>query len=183
MRYQNYMLVPEDDAVSLTIFDNTFQNQPSIPDNGVVKSYFLSVKYYNNPVNLFLPVSEVDPLSISYNANIVDRPRDDASIILLIILLVITICTLVYYVYVMSASKTKWLSEQQWLVAYLFFLILYQNPVYCVLYWYEDTDASAVFSSYVLDSVGQTGFFVIWLMFADSIRFVCIWEKIMFNQD
>ena len=55
--------------IEATLAGNTFQNQESIPSNGLVKSYFLSVEYTNNP-----PLFAGNSPYIFYNFNVVSRP-------------------------------------------------------------------------------------------------------------
>lgn len=40
-------------GLSLTLFPNTFQNQESVPTNGLVKSYFISVEFLEDPYSLY----------------------------------------------------------------------------------------------------------------------------------
>lgn len=53
---------------------------------------------------------------------------------------------------------------------YLAALILYINPIYCVIIWLEEESSAVVFAFYILDAAGQSAFFVVWLLFADSIN-------------
>ena len=59
--------------------------------------------------------------------------------------------------------------SQKWIVVYFVALLLYQNPIYCVLVWLEHPSASSVYASYTLDAIGQATFFTVWLFFASAI--------------
>jgi hypothetical protein len=90
---------------------------------------------------------------------------------LTVIMLFITIVLIGVYSHYMiehvKAGKSL-LPEQKWIFFYLIALVLFQNPVYCVICWQKDPDTTAVFASYILDGLSQSVIFVLWLMFADG---------------
>jgi hypothetical protein len=74
------------------------------------------------------------------------------------------------YSYIIYNAK-KILNEQLWVIAYFCLLILFQNPIYCVIVWYRTPPTvGASFSSYVLSYFSQSGLFMLWLLFVDSIH-------------
>eukprot|EP01041_Mallomonas_annulata_P002489 gene2489-4842_t len=158
---------PESSAV-LNTFSNTFQNQEALPNKGKVKAYFALVQYYNMGIGIFDGSQEM-----KYKFLTVTRPLTVRGNIFLILLLTITTITAILYcraVFSVNPIFKKWLPEQKWLVWYFFALILYQNPVYCVICWQDQPTSVAVFTSYVLDAFGQAAFFIIWLLFSDGLR-------------
>ena len=159
----------EVDEVTKSLIPSTFQNQESIPTNGLVKSYFLSVEYLDDPYNLFGSELGNASLSTIYQFDVVERPRQTAVNAVNIILLVVTLGVLVSYVVMLSRQK-KVLSEQKWVVAYFVLLVMFQNPVYCVIVFYKSAPTvQAAYGSYVIGYLAQAGLFFLWLLFADSV--------------
>ncbi len=159
---------------NVTLLENTFQNQESLPTKGVVKSYFLEVIYQDsNLYNIFSPdKNNTDSIGgIIYTLEVSQRNYSVYDINLSIFLLVITCICLAGYLTIMYRHKKKWLPEQRWLVIYLLGLIFYQNPIYCNISASSSSveDASSVFGSYVFDAIGQCTLFFIWLTYAASI--------------
>ena len=77
---------------------------------------------------------------------------------------------IMFSVYFRILSKQKEvLPEQQWVLCYLVVLILLQNPITCALQFYETPSTNAAFGSYILEYLGVSGQFVIWLLFADNV--------------
>jgi hypothetical protein len=172
LEYENYA----PNGLTRTVLDNTFQNQESIPDRGVVQSYFFKVEYYNaegEPATNLLASTDAYVLdSIQYTVLIVNRPSHAAGeIVVIIILMVFTIMSLAYFIHRTFVQQTKKsLPEQRWVVVYLIIVFIYQNIIYCSIYWMKTQNFSAVYGSYVLDAIGQAGLFTVWLIFSDSVR-------------
>jgi len=156
---------------SMEIFPNTFQNQESIPTNGLVKSYFTQIEYIKDDYHLFSNNNNNKKLdkNIIYKFDISNRERQIVDDSITIILLVITLIVLGIYIYILSKQK-KILSEQVWVVCYFFLIILFQNPVYCIIAFYKTPPTiEAAYSSYLITYIAQSGLFILWLLFADSI--------------
>ena len=153
----NFLLIP-----------NTFQNQESIPTNGLVRSYFVKIGYTDDPYGLFTNMDYSN--DIVYYFNVVSRPKNKALNVLTIVLMIITLSVLVWYCYILYNSE-KILSEQKWVIAYFILLILFQNPDYSVIVFFKDTPTvQAAYASYVIGYFAQSGLFILWLLFADSIK-------------
>jgi len=155
-------------AYSVTLLSNTFQNQEAIPTNGLVKSYYIEVAYLDNPL-LFSAYEETAPY-ISYTFYVVSRPSQELTNGFTIALMFVTLVVLVVYIYILISQKKHILSEQKWVVVYFVLLVMFQNPVYCVIIWYELPSIEATYVSYVVDYLAQSGLFVLWLLFADSLN-------------
>jgi hypothetical protein len=161
---------------SMTVLQNTFQNQESIPDKGAVQSYFFTVQYYyvdGDTAKNLLVSSDNDVLSsIQYSILIVDRPsHGGGEVAVVIILMIFTLASLVYFIQKTFVEQTKkTLPEQRWVVVYLIVVFIFQNIIYCSIYWQKSPTFSIVYASYVLDAFGQAGLFIVWLLFSDSIR-------------
>lgn len=159
-----------DGTLEVQLIQNTFQNQESIPTNGLVKAYYIVVYYLSAPYDLFTGEDSSTQQYITYEFDVVDRPRQPIADGFTLVLLVLTIAMLVWYVRVLSAQQTV-LSEQKWIVGYFVLVILFQNPVYCTITWYsEPPSAGAAFTSYMLSFLGQSGLFMLWLFFADPVH-------------
>jgi hypothetical protein len=152
------------------LLPNTFQNQESIPAHGKVQSYYFEVKFHDNPSGLFTGTNVV-AFSVAYSVSVLSHPQFyTASGVFSCVLIFIAFGTLVGFVYAMSIQKRRWLSEQKWICFYLVALILFINPFYCIIIWFQYVPVEAVFAFYVSDLLGQAAFFVVWLLFADSYR-------------
>ena len=147
-------------SVSVPLFNNTFQNQESIPTNGLVKSYYIQIVYLNDlslPDSLS-PTEQVS--SVTYVLDFKNRPLFVSYTIVTIFLFCITTILLFSYIYIVDREqKTRWLPEQRWLVLYIVALLLYQNPVYCVIIWINNAPPWAAYSSYFIDQLGQVSFY------------------------
>lgn len=157
--------------IAWELIPTTFQNQEAIPARGKVRSYFISINYLSNPGNLFMSSSSSSiSTSTEYTVNVLTRPGYSiTSGTFSIIIFFIVLGTLISFIYIMNRQKKKWLTEQKWVCYYLSALILYINPIYCVIIWQQDVSAQIVFAFYFFDAMGQAAFFVVWLLFADNI--------------
>lgn len=159
-----------DGTLELELIQNTFQNQESIPTNGLVKSYYIEVYYLSAPYNLFTGEDSATQQYISYEFDVANRPRQPIADGFTLVLLVLTVVVLAWYVHVVWKQKTM-LSEQKWIIWYFILVILFQNPVYCIICWFKHPPtAGAAYTSYVISYLGQSGLFMLWLFFADPVR-------------
>lgn len=150
------------DILPFDIFGNTFQNQEALPTNSDIDAYIAIVSYKPNIVI---------PDIIGYEYVLVNRERNKESDAMLPILIFFTCVVFAAYcltLYRYNPNFSQWLAEQKWILCYFLALILYQNPVYCVLVYVDHPSPSAVFASYIFDYFGQAAFLVIWLLFADG---------------
>jgi hypothetical protein len=160
----------ETEQLTKSLFPSTFQNQESIPTNGLVKAYFISVEYTDDPYNLFISQKNDSYHDTFYYFDVVERPRQETVNIVTILLLFVTLFVLGWYVHMLSQQK-KVLSEQKWVVAYFALLVLFQNPVYCIIVFYKNAPSvQDAYASYVIGYIAQSGLFILWLLFADSIH-------------
>ena len=157
--------------ISYELLENTFQNQESIPTNGLVKAYHMTVDYVDNPYNLFLTNTPQAEEDVTYTFEVIARSQQPIVDVLTIIMIFCTLALLIKYVTVMR-RQSYILPEQRWLIVYLILVILFQNPIYVVIDWYKSAPAAPgiAYASYVLNYLGQSGLFVLWLFFADSIN-------------
>jgi hypothetical protein len=167
--YDNHITYNNDNFYSYEMIPNTFQNQESIPTRGKVRSYFFSVTYENDINHLFTDLD--DSTAVKYVIEIFNRRWDFLANFMIVFLTSITIICTAVYGYIMWIQKSQWLSEQKWLLFYLIALIMYQNPIYCVLVWSsQPSGVNIVYASYLLGAFGQAFLFIVWLLFADSIN-------------
>lgn len=166
-----------DKKISLQLITNTFQNQEAIPTNGLVKSYLISVQYLNNPYHLFSSENSYQQEDTTYNFHVVRAPGNRVLAGINVILLVVTLGVLGLYCYILYksiGSIGQWrhaLSEQKWVVMYFFLVILFQNPVYCVIFWYtKQPSVTAAYATYIVNYIAQSGLFTLWLLFAHSYQ-------------
>lgn len=165
----------EEYTLEIELIPNTFQNQESIPTNGLVKAYHVNIQYLEDPYGLFTaPTTSTNDTSyleyISYIVDISNRDQEVVADAFTIILMFFTIVLLCFYVYVLSKQKHL-LSEQKWLVVYIVLVIFIQNPVYCVIVWFDSAPRPGdAYASYVLTYIAQSGLFILWLLFADSVH-------------
>lgn len=156
-------------SLAANLIPTLFQNQESIPTNGLVKSYFISLEYISDPYSVFVNPTYDPNHPVYYNFDVINRPRQLGINAVTIILLVVTITVLVMYVVMLSRQK-KVLSEQKWVVAYFVLLVMFQNPIYCVIVFYSAAPyPSTAYASYVVGYIAQSGLFILWLLFADSV--------------
>lgn len=156
-----------------TLIPFTFQNQESIPTRGIIKSYYAEVRYRTSDLNPFIPTNAQQAQYIQYMFDAVNRPNYNSIVVLILVMMIITGLALLSYLYIMHFHNKgrKWLPEQCWLVLYLIFVILFQNPIYVTLYFSEEQrSVDTVYASYVFDAVGQVGLLVVWLMFSGAVR-------------
>jgi len=155
-----------DEQLSIQLVPSTFQNQESIPTNGLVRSYHFSVEYLQNEYGLF---GQGDANPTSYTVDVVERPRQIAVNVMCLILLCITLVVGSSYVMMLRQQKAI-LSEQKWVVAYFALLVLFQNPLYCAIVFYKDPPSIGIsYASYIIGYLAQSGLFILWLLFADSV--------------
>jgi hypothetical protein len=154
-----------DDSATIQLLSNIFQNQETLPDNGKIKSYLVFVTYRGKQP-YFQSTSD-----ITYKFANINRSSSLAAKILLQFCVFFTLAMIVLYVRALKARYTSIyhaLPEQRWILLYMFALVLFQNPVYCVVVWSKDPAPEVVFSAYVLDSAAQASFFTLWLILADG---------------
>lgn len=166
-----------DKKIDLQLITNTFQNEESIPTNGLVKSYLISVQYTKNPFKLFSSEDLREQEDTTYTLNIVRAPGNRILAGINVILLIVTIGVLAVYCYILYrniGSLSRWkhaLSEQKWVIMYIFLVILFQNPVYCVIFWYKSQPSvTAAYATYIVNYIAQSGLFTLWLLFAHSYQ-------------
>lgn len=161
----------DDDGLVWELIPITFQNQESIPSGGKVASYYMKLNYTLNPMGLFYSSNLTTASTIAYTADILQHQSTKfTNGIGSVILLFFALTALFLFVYIMYSQKKKWLSEQKWVCSYLTALILFINPVYCVIIWIDNASPGAVFAFFVIDAMGQATFFFSSLLFADSIN-------------
>jgi hypothetical protein len=154
-----------DDSATIQLLSNIFQNQETLPDNGKIKSYLVFVTSRSKQP-YFQSTSD-----LTYKFANINRSSSLAAKILLQFCVFFTLAMIVLYV---RALKTRYTSiyhalpEQRWILLYMFALVLFQNPVYCVVVWSKDPRPEVVFSAYVIDSAAQASFFTLWLILADG---------------
>lgn len=152
------------------LISNTFQNQESIPTNGLVRSYFLYVDYVDDPYGLYSGLNSDALQYITYSFDIVTRPSQPISDSFTVVLMFFTLVLFVFYVYIIY-KQSKVLSEQKWLIAYFILLIMFQNPVYIVIVWFNPPPhPGAAYASYFFNDFSQSGLFILWILFADSLH-------------
>eukprot|EP01031_Cornospumella_fuschlensis_P035104 gene35104-42518_t len=129
----------DDGTLQVDLITNTFQNQESIPTNGLVRSYYISVSYIQAPYDLFSAEDEDTQQYITYEFDVVNRSQQRVADGLTIVLLVAMVALLVAYVHVLrkSSKKRPILSEQKWIVGYFVLVIMFQNPVYLIIVWFS----------------------------------------------
>jgi hypothetical protein len=156
--------------LSTLLMSNTFQNQESIPTNGLVKSYFIFVEYINDPYNLYSGMDKRSQPYVSYSFDVVTRPAQPISDSFTVVLMFFTLVLFVFYVYIIY-QQPKLLSEQKWLIGYFILLILFQNPIYIVIVWFNPPPTpNAAYASYFFNNFAQSGLFILWILFADSLH-------------
>lgn len=161
-------LEPNERDANLIIFGNMFQNQESLPVDGVVQAYFFIVQF-SNLNYLFTP----QDTEVYYTLSTISRPYIFAEAVTRLVLLAITVVIFCYYClknYMAVPDLQKWVPERMWIICYFIALILYQNPLYFAASWFSSPPVGLVYAAYIVDAFGQTSFFVIWLLFADATR-------------
>lgn len=159
-------------SASASIFPNTFQNQESIPSEGLVRSYYIQVEYVEDVYDIFSGTLNV--YDITYSLEVVGRPLQLVQSSLIIVIMFFTIIVFVCYCYTVNQYNTKsslkWLSEQKWIVAYFIAVFLYQNPASMIIIFSQYSTPSSAYFSYILDQLSQAILFTIWLAYSDSIH-------------
>ena len=156
-------------ALSVPIFNLTFQNQESIPTQGIVKSYYCAVQFYLPDASVPSVTDIAGTENLEFAFQITNRPPSDAQKIFCILLLFFTLaCIWAYHKIVKQEQGVEWMAEQKWCLAYFIVLFLYQNPVYSIIAFLDDVPSSWVYASYFIDRTSQASFLVLWLLFGDS---------------
>jgi Wnt-binding factor required for Wnt secretion len=173
---ENLIYAPLKEENVLTTWElipTTFQNQESIPARGKVRSYYFHIEYTQTSSELFASTSfnSNEAPTAFYTVNVLTRPGSSVTSGTFSVILLLVVCfTLVGFIYVMVQQQKKWLTEQKWVCYYLAALIIFINPIYCAIIWQQDVAPTLVFAFYFFDAMGQAAFFVVWLLFADSIN-------------
>ena len=160
----------------------TFQNQEALPMRGKVQSYLFFVNFTQYAAGPEYVLSLAPGTSVQYVMLLITRPWVISTYICTIILLVATLALLYAYVNtLLTYNRNKlWLPEQKWIVWYLILIIMYQNPIFCVIVWLSKATTNAIYSSYMLDSFAQSALFVIWLLFSDGLRRKVVTNRLVF---
>jgi hypothetical protein len=159
-------------SVSLDVIGNTFQNQESLPTKSRVRSYLIFVRSNLSSV-ISLRAWDKDYPQGFYEFNSISRPSTALGDLLRPILLSITVIVALWYAHSIHSiypNISNWLRERKWILFYFFTLILYQNPIYCVICHHRAPPGVWIFLSYALDAFSQASFFLVWLLFSDGIR-------------
>lgn len=155
-----------------TLLGNTFQNQESLPTKGNIRSYLVIVEYFNDIDIIQVNKLHDRSIDIMYQFLLISRSTSYNGNVFRGALLAITLGIMCWYVtslYQHNPMVTSWLHERKWIVLYFIALILYQNPVYCVICWWDHVSVEWIFASYALDNLAQAAFFYVWLLFSDSL--------------
>jgi hypothetical protein len=158
-------------SLVLDVIGNTFQNQESLPTKSLVQSYLVFV-HYNLSSSLSVLSSDLFPDGF-YQFTTISRPATTLGDLLRPILFTITLAVALWYthsIYSLYPNISNWLRERKWILFYFVALLLFQNPVYCVICHLKNPSGVWVFLSYALDAFSQASFFLIWLLFSDGIR-------------
>lgn len=151
------------------VFFSIFQNQESLPTNGVVKSYYVKVDFMYEQVAFISSSSQSSKEPTTFTMSIASRPSSLGYNVATILLFIATVFILMAYILIMRRKAwSEWLHEQKWLVAYLVLVIMYQNPLYIIVNFHAS--AGGAFAAYFFSDLAQACFLVIWLFFADSIH-------------
>lgn len=156
-----------DNSATVQILPNTFQNQETLPDNGRVKSYAVYVTYH--PGDPYFTTES----SMEYKFANINRKSYLAARVLLQFCVAATLGMTVFYVWALKQRYTSImhaLPEQRWLLFYLAALLLFQNPIYCIITWQRTPSSDWVYAAYVIDAASQSSLFTLWLIYADGLR-------------
>lgn len=159
-----------EESALVQLIPTTFQNQPALPDNGILNSYFVYITYHKQA---FEYSSFIASSNYYYKFSNVNRRSSVAIRSLLPIFIFLTLLIIFGYVkalYRKYESLTQALPEQIWILCFLIALVLFQNPVYCVAIWQEQPSPGVVYAVYLFDALAQSSFFSIWLFFADGLN-------------
>lgn len=163
-----YQLDQESAVVQL--IPTTFQNQPALPDNGIVLSYLIYLTYHKEAEEF---ESFVTSSNYFYKFSNVNRNSSMIIRSLLPIFIFFTLLIIIGYVkalYRKYDSLRDALPEQRWILYFLIAIVIFQNPVYCVAIWQKEPSTGVVYAVYIFDALSQASFFSIWLFFADGIN-------------
>lgn len=168
-------------------FFSIFQNQESLPTNGLVKSYYVQVSFLYEQTALISATSSTSTSSMSskpptssaslslppqptvFVMSIASRPPSLGYNVATILLFIATVFVLATYILMMRRKAwSEWLQEQKWLVVYLVCIILYQNPIYIIVNFHAT--AVGAFLAYFISDLAQACLLVVWLLFADSVH-------------
>lgn len=145
-----------------------FQNQESLPTNGLVKSYYVRVSFLYEQTALISSNAETQQPTV-FVMSIANRPPSLGYNVATILLFIATVFILAAYILMMwKKAWPEWLQEQKWLVAYLVCLLFYQNPIYIIVNF--NATAGGTFAAYFFSDLAQACLLVIWLLFADSVH-------------
>jgi len=150
------------------LFD-TFQNQEILQNNGIIEAYHVEVAYPNN--RGIVGSEDVSYYEFHYYA-VYEKTLTK------VLQCVLCGFTVVYSIMWYSAlfqdepNPFKWLRERRWLSWFLFGLLLFQNPVFCIAQWYVDVKnvtGGVAYASAIVGFTGQTIIFTMFLLFADGL--------------
>jgi hypothetical protein len=162
----DYYIINQKSA-TVQLLANTFQNQESLPTNGKIKSYLVIVTYTMKQPSFDL-IANTD-----YRFATINRDTYLIARVLLPFCVFFTLITIgVYIKGLRSRYNSLWhaLPEQRWILFYMIALLLFQNPVYCVVSWTRTPSYQVVYAAYIIDAAAQASFFTLWLIFSDGLR-------------
>lgn len=120
--------------------------------------------------------------SLSYTFHDISRPNTPMVDNFLPVLIFFTCILFIGYLYCLATVNQRRgspsinsalfydiLPEQRWLIYYLLAVILFQNPIYCIVSRLENPSAASVYACYVLDALSEATLITIWLLFADGL--------------
>jgi hypothetical protein len=160
----------DDTSAVIQLIPTTFQNQPALPDNGIVMSYFVYITYHKTAQEY---TSFIQSSNYFYKFSNVNRKSSLLIRSLLPILIFFTLLIIFGYVTALYRKYTSLrdaLPEQRWILYFLIALILFQNPIYCVAVWQAQPSTGVVYAVYIVDALSQATFFSLWLFFADGLN-------------
>jgi hypothetical protein len=160
----------DEPTATIQLIPTTFQNQPALPDNGIVISYFVYITYHKTADQY---ASFVKSSNYLYRFSNVNRNTSLLIRSLLPILIFLTLMIIFGYVtalYRKYDSLREALPEQRWILYFLIALIFFQNPIYCIALWQAQPSSGVVYAVYIFDALSQAAFFSIWLFFADGLN-------------
>ena len=177
IQLDQYISIEDDDSSTITLLPNTFQNQESLPTNGKVKSYLIYI-HYDEIYSSYKSWS-----SLTYTFHDVSRPKTPLVDNFLPILIILTFLLFLCYIYCLYTSSypqydhnhrnkmiTSLLPEQKWLIVYLVAVIMYQNPIYCIISRISNPSPDVIYACYILNAFSESLLIIVWLLFADSLN-------------
>ena len=162
---------PNSNVAIIQLISNIFQNQPALPDNGIVQSYLVYLTYQKEDLVDYIPF--IDSTNYFYKFSNVQRNSNLIIKSLLPIFIFSTLLIICFYLkmlYRKYKSIRDTLPEQRWILYFMIAIVLFQNPIYCVAVWQKQPSAGVVYAVYVCDALSQAAFFSIWLTFADGLN-------------